>query len=112
MIWEWEMWRCLGDLRWDFEEEGWQTLCSTEGQIWGEVPPIFAVFEERYAIAFGGMDPVSGECLFELRELRDDRWWVTQVRQLPKPRQAAKLLAEEGVPEKEAERTLAIAGRW
>jgi hypothetical protein len=112
VIWEWELWRCFGDLRWAFEEKGWQTLCCSEGHSWGELPQIFAVFGQRYAIAFRQMDPISGECLFELRELRDDGWWVRQVRQLPKPERAAELLAEDGLPEKEAEKRLAIAGRW
>ena len=88
MVWEWQMWRCLGDLSEEFEAKGWEV-----GFKRNELPAVIGL-SGSYCILFCDRDAATGERRFELR---DERHTVA-LDNIPSPESAAGLLSERGVP--------------
>ena len=87
MVWEWQTWRCLGDLAEELEHKGWEVGFRRD-----ELPPLLG-WSGRHCIVFRDHDTSTGERRFELRD--DQR--VASLVEIPTPEKAADLLSERGV---------------
>lgn len=97
MVWEWQVWRSFDDIRETFEEKGWKPgLLGHNGS--GAIPPLLAE-SGNCCIAFFKRDPETGECWFELRDrVQSKRVFVQGTDKIPRPEQAAELIASYGGP--------------
>ncbi len=96
MTWEWQVWRCFGNIRETFEEKGWESRFGERND--NEATPLLAESDDCWVIFFE-RDPGTGECWFELRDkIRRSVVFVRGTQNIPTPEQAAKLLAHHGVP--------------
>ena len=95
MAWEWQVWRCFDEIRETFALMGWEP-CLPE-RLDNEVAPLAAESGDAF-VAFLWRHPVTGECLFELRDrLRPSAGVIVRgTHNVPTPRAAAWLLAERG----------------
>ena len=97
MTWEWQAWRCFGDVQETFEEKGWR---YERGNGYGDnaVMPLLARSGDLF-ISFFNRDPGTGECWFELRDgTRDLLVFIRGSHNVPTPEQAATLISVHGVP--------------
>ncbi len=88
MVWEWQVWRCVGDLAEEFEARGWEMGFKRD-----ELPPALGR-SGCYSILFCDRDAATGERRFELR---DDRR-IVALKDIPAPEGAEDLLSERGTP--------------
>ena len=96
MAWEWQAWRCFGDIRETFEEKGWGS--GFLGREDNGVVPLLAESGD-HCITFFKTDPCTNESWFELRDqVRRRRVFVHGAENIPSPKRAAELLASHGGP--------------
>ena len=92
MVWEWQAWRRLDEIRETFDRRGWEPAFPDRAA--DEVVPLAAEFENAF-VAFIGVQTGTGECLFELRDRRRPSTVILQgIHNVPTPQEAARLLAE------------------
>ena len=90
MVWEWQAWRRLDEIRETFDRRGWEPAFPDRAA--DEVVPLAAEFENAF-VAFIGVQTGTGECLFELRDRRRPLKVILQgTHNVPTPREAARLL--------------------
>lgn len=89
----WREWRRYEALWDEFEEQGWEI-----GPVkYVPLPPVMAEFGP-YRIVFRYLEPASGECLFELRQMHEgEEREVLLVWGVPTTREAEELLNRHGV---------------
>jgi hypothetical protein len=96
VVWEWQVWRCISDIRDIFEENGWKSRSSERNG--DEVMPVLAQ-SGGYCLVFFKKDSGTGECWFELRDMvRSRRVFVHGMHNIPTPERAAELLTSDGGP--------------
>ena len=92
MVWEWQAWRRLDEIRETFDRKGWEPAFTNRAD--NEVVPLAAELESAF-VAFIGVEPGTGECLFELRDRRRPSTVILRgIHNVPTPREAARVLAE------------------
>jgi len=96
VVWEWQVWRCISDIKEIFEEKGWKSGSSERNG--NEAMPALAQ-SGGYCIVFFKKDSGTGECWFELRDMvRSRRVFVHGMHNIPTPERAAELLTSHGGP--------------
>ena len=92
MVWEWQAWRRLDEIRETFDRKGWEPAFPDRAD--NAVAP-FAAQSENEFVTFLGVEPGTGECLFELRDRRRPLTVTLRgAHNVPTPREAARLLTE------------------
>ena len=92
MVWEWQAWRRLDEIRETFHRKGWEPAFPDRAD--NAVAP-FAARSENEFVTFLGVEPGTGECLFELRDRRRPSTVTLRgAHNVPTPREAARLLTE------------------